>query len=297
MSRLLVGIETGGTKIVCAAAPEGDPRRILSRSSVATGEPDTTLAAVGDFIRTLDGEIAGVGIAAFGPLDLDPASPAYGSITSTPKAGWDGVDVLGRIRDAAAGAPARITTDVTGAALGELQWGAAQGASDVAYVTVGTGVGAGLIAGGRVLVGTGWPEIAHLPVARHPDDTFAGSCRFHGDCLEGVASGPAVRARNGIDTQELDAAARAKSNEITAFYLAQLAATLYFTLGIELIVFGGGVLKTPGLIEALQEAAAVRVGPAGARGSSRDLAIARTELDGEAGLYGSLLLAEQAAAG
>jgi fructokinase len=294
--RLLVGIETGGTKIHCASATVEDPKRILTRISIPTRGPDETLAAVARFVEGIGDDVAAIGVASFGPLDLDEESPSFGRLTSTPKRGWDGVDVLACIRVAApAGTPIQITTDVAGAAFAEAALGEGRASDRLAYVTVGTGVGAGIDLGGEVLVGTGWPEIGHLPVARHPQDTSPGTCRFHGDCLEGLASGPAISARSTSSGGAPSTQATDLSTDITAFYLAQLVAVLYFTLGIETVVLSGGVLKTPGLLHKVRETAAHRVGAAGSRGSSRPLTVTSSAFEGDAGLYGALLLANRAA--
>lgn len=293
---LLIGIETGGTTVKCASATLEEPSKIRTRTAIPTRGPDETLAAVADFIDGCGADVAGLGLAAFGPLDLTTGSPTYGHVTSTPKPGWDGIDVLGRVRGVApAGVPARITTDVTSAALAESEWGAGRGSHSLAYVTVGTGVGAGIIVGGHPLGGSGWPEIGHLPVARHPDDASSGICRFHGDCLEGLASGPAIAARKARTAGSSPAGIEVAGSDITAFYLAQLVAVLYFTLGIEVVVLGGGVLKTPGLLEKVKVASELRSGPIGANGSSRPLTVTGSSLEGDAGLIGSLLLACRAA--
>ncbi|SDP16908.1 fructokinase [Microbacterium testaceum StLB037] len=292
---LILGLETGGTKVLCAVGAVGDPTAEVARWSTSTRSPQRVLADIAEFLAPLAGAIRGVGIAAFGPLDLDCSSSNYGAITTSPKTGWDGFALLAAVQDLLPGVPCLITTDVAGAAYGEAQRGALRGARDLAYVTIGTGVGLGLLQRGELMVGTGWPEAAHIPVQRHPDDAFAGVCRFHGDCLEGLASGPAIAARN-LELQQTGVLRSAKQDlDVTAFYIAQLIATLYYCFGSERVVLGGGVMKTSGLIETIRWELAKRVGPPGSRGSSRSLSVELTALDGEAGLVGALLLAGEAA--
>lgn len=293
MTTLIAGIETGGTKVVCALAPLADPRRILTRTTLPTRGPIETLADVAGFLGSATGEIAGIGIASFGPLDVDPASPGYGRLTSTPKLGWEGTDVLGAM---AGGRPARLVTDVNGSALGEARWGAGAGTPDFVYLTVGTGVGGGLINGGELLAGSGWPEIAHVLVRRHPDDDFPGICPFHGDCVEGLVSGPAISGRWGRDGSSLDPDRAARNLRFSAYYLAQLVATLAYTVGIRLAVIGGGVSKTPGLLALVEREVERLMGPPGANGTAAGrIRILPPALGDDAGVLGALSLAESAA--
>ncbi|NQX25960.1 ROK family protein [Microbacteriaceae bacterium VKM Ac-2854] len=295
MSTLIAGIETGGTKVVCALAPLEEPRRILRRISLPTRGPVETLADIAAF---LTGDIAGVGVASFGPLDVDPASPTYGHLTSTPKLGWEGTDVLGAIGAALPGVPARLVTDVNGSALGEARWGAGAGVADFVYLTVGTGVGGGLINGGRLLAGSGWPEIAHVLVRRHPEDDFAGTCPFHGDCVEGLVAGPAILGRWGTDGSSLDPERAAQNLRFSAYYLAQLVATLAYTVGVRLAVIGGGVAKTPGLLPLVEREVERLMGPPGANGTAAGrIRILPPALGDDAGVLGALSLAESAARG
>lgn len=285
---LVVGVETGGTKVVCASAASDDPGTILERVSFPTTDPEQTLARIVEFADRPG--IAAVGVGSFGPVDVDPASPTYGYVTSTPKPGWRGTDVVGTLRRAL-GVPVTITTDVNGAALGEHRWGAGVGAADLAYVTVGTGVGAGVISGGRLLAGSGFPEIAHVPVSRHPDDVFPGRCPFHGDCLEGMACGPAISERWGADASSLGPERRELARDIEAHYLAQLVAVLAYTLGTSTVILGGGVAKTPGLREAVIAAAHRFIGPPEANGSGRPQPrILAPGLGEDAGIRGALAL-------
>ncbi len=194
---LVAGIELGGTKCACTLA--AGPDRIVAEAQVPTTTPAETLGAIE---RILDGwrdehGFAALGIACFGPLELRHDAPDYGFITATPKPGWAHTDVSPRLRRRY-GVPTAIDTDVTGAALAEARWGDAQGLSSFAYITVGTGVGAGIIVDGKAVMGIGHAEAGHMLVRRFPGDDWAGACPFHGDCVEGLAAGSAVEKRLGV---------------------------------------------------------------------------------------------------
>src|SRR5579864_2436407 len=193
---LYAGVELGGTK--CVAILAGSPDDIVAREVIATTSPEETLTAIER--RLLDWQnihhFDALGIASFGPIDVDPCSPTYGHMLATPKPGWAGADIAGRLQSAI-GVAAPFDTDVNGAALAEMRWGAGQGFEDFAYITVGTGVGVGLIVRGRPTRGFGHCELGHIRVARLPGDDWKGSCPFHGDCVEGLASGSALKARFG----------------------------------------------------------------------------------------------------
>lgn len=253
---LIGAIEAGGTKFVSALArPDGE---ILARSRVATRTPAECFPDLAAFFRQASAEhgpIAAFGVASFGPIDIDPASPGYGTFTTTPKPGWSGArfhDVLGQF-----GAPIVVDTDVNGAALGEWKSGAGQGCQTVAYTTVGTGIGSGIVRDGRTLTGFSHYESGHIPLPHdHAADPFAGTCPFHGDCLEGLASGPAIAARWG---RSLSDQADPASIELIAGYVAVLAANLVLLHMPDRLIFGGGVMKTPGLIPALRRATEARL--------------------------------------
>jgi fructokinase len=236
------GMELGGTKVVCAVGR--GPGEIVERTVFPTTTPDETLDRATRFLAA-HRPLAAVGIAAFGPLDLDPASAGYGSVTTTPKRDWPGTRVRERI-EAALGVPAPIDTDVSAAALAEWRWGAARGVDTAAYVTVGTGIGAGILVAGRPYRGLSHPEFGHVPVARDPSDDFPGVCPFHGDCLEGLASGPAIEARWHTDPPRLPADHEGWALE--AGYLGSALATLVLILAPGRIVLGGGVMTASGLI-------------------------------------------------
>ncbi len=294
---MIVGIETGGTKVVCAAGTS--PTEVLEVVTLPTEDPGTTLAAVVGFVtrRRRSGGLEGVGIGSFGPVGLDQHSATYGRILASPKVAWRGADVVGPIAEAA-GTPVAIETDVTAAAIGELRWGAGDGLTDLAYVTVGTGVGVGAVVRGRPLRGTAHPEAGHLVVRRHPDDDFAGVCPLHGDCLEGLASGPAVAARWGRPGTELGEHLGG-AVEIEAYYLAQLVTSLVYVLSPARIVLGGGVLGTPGLLDSVRARSAALLHGALDGHPAEDLAsgfVCRPGLGDRAGVVGALTMAADVAA-
>lgn len=246
--QLYGGIEAGGTKFVAVVG--SGPDGILDRVRVDTTDPETTLRACLDFFDR-HGGIRSIGIASFGPLELRPSHPEYGHITRTPKPLWSGADLLGPFAERF-GVPVAIDTDVNGAALAEVRWGAAQGLGNAVYLTVGTGVGGGLVVDGRPVSGLVHPEMGHVSVVRRRGDEFAGICPFHGDCLEGLASGPAIAARWGSPAEELDDIAAVV--EIEAATIASGLRQIVYVLAPERIVFGGGVSKLPGIHEAVNRA-------------------------------------------
>lgn len=248
---MFAGVEAGGTKFVVAVG--NGPDDLTEVVSFPTTAPGATLEHTVAAIRALTGGAApeAIGVAAFGPVDLHETSPTYGHIAATPKPGWSGADLVGPLATAF-GVPIALDTDVTGAALGETTWGASQGLSSSVYVTVGTGIGGGAVVGGRPLRGLVHPEMGHLLVRRHPDDDFAGVCPFHGDCLEGLAAGPAIEQRWGRAGRDLGDL-REPAVAIEAFYLGQLAAAVTLVLSPERIVLGGGVMKIPGLLEEVRD--------------------------------------------
>ncbi|MEZ3160735.1 ROK family protein [Microbacterium sp. BWT-B31] len=286
---LIAGVETGGTKTVAAVAAQGEPGTILAEVEVPTTTPDEVGARLREFLRS-HGDIARVGVAAFGPLDLDPASPAFGTVVATPKPGWSGVDLAALIGRR----PVAIVSDVTGAALGEAAAGATAGVRDSAYITVGTGIGVGVLLGGRPFSGTSHPELGHISMRRHPGDAFCGACPFHGgDCVEGLAAGPAVSARWGRPSHDLGVDLD-RAVEFEAFYLAQLIATVSYAYRPQRIVLGGGAMKIPGLLDAVREASVRELrGALGAGHPSNDPEhyLVRPALGDRSGVTGALRLA------
>ncbi len=260
---MIAGIETGGTKVVCAVSRTGSPHEVIGMRRIPTGAPGETLRSVDAFFTEMaDLEpIEALGVASFGPLNVSRDEDRFGWITGTSKPGWLNTDLLGRI-DLASRVPTAVMSDVSGAALGEYRWGAGVGARSLAYATFGTGVGVGIVLRGTTLQGNGFPELGHLLVRRHPWDDFAGSCPFHGDCVEGLAAGPSVLARWGRDTSSMTGAVRERAFEILGWYVAQVVATVAYTTGVDRVVVGGGVLKAPGLLdEARRQLPRVTGGP------------------------------------
>ncbi len=293
---LLGGIEAGGTKFVCALGHGPDDLRAELRLPTTT--PSETIAAAVEFFAGAAGrgELAAVGIASFGPLDPDPASPTFGHITSTPKPGWAGTDLVGPVARAL-GVPVGFDTDVNGAALAEHRWGAGRGLDTLVYLTVGTGIGGGAMVGGRPLHGLLHPEMGHLLIARRDDDDYAGSCPFHGACLEGLASGPAIERRWGRKAETLPADHPAW--ELEAHYLALGLANLVLVLSPERIILGGGVMAQRQLFPLIRRRLAGLLGgylQAPALASDHEEYIVPPALGSRAGVCGAIALAEQAAA-
>jgi len=243
-------IEAGGTKFNVGIG--GSDGKLEASGQFATRSPDETLSAV---IAWLDeavarsGPIAAVGIATFGPVDTDVSSTDLGRLGPTPKVAWRGVNLADPFRRF--DVPLGLDTDVNGAALAELRWGAAEGCKRACYLTVGTGIGGGAVLDGRMLSGRSHPEMGHMFVRRHPRDDFPGTCPAHGDCLEGLASGDAIKARWKAALSNLDAGH--PGHEIVAGYLAQACVNIVATLAPERIVLGGGVIAARGLLAMIQD--------------------------------------------
>lgn len=238
MSELYGGVETGGTWCVCAIGR--GPDEIVAHERFATGAPEQTLARIAGFFE--DGPaIVHLGIGSFGPVDLDPASPTWGHVTSTPKPGWASTAIAGPLRDRL-GVPIAFENDVNAAALGERRWGAGRDAPSLCYVTIGTGIGAGLLIDDRPVHGLVHPEVGHLRVPHDRDrDPFAGSCPFHGDCWEGLASGPALRERWGAEPHEL--ADDHPAWELEAEYVALGVLAIVMVASPHRVILGGGVME------------------------------------------------------
>jgi fructokinase len=289
---VFAAIEAGGTKFRVAIT-EG--REIVADATIPTTTPDETLGASIDFIRGADA-VAAVGIACFGPLDLDPSSSFYGSITATPKAYWSNTPVMKRVRDAL-GVPVSIDVDVGGAALGEWTWGAARGLSNFIYLTIGTGIGGGVFVDGKVHHGMGHPEMGHITLERVPGDEYAGLCPFHAACLEGMAAGPAIEDRWGQRGREL--ADRDEVWDLEATYLAEALRTYTYVAAPQRIVIGGGVMQRPGLLELVRSKLEEQLNgyaTSAIRSGSLDSYVVAPEFGQEAGLIGAIALAMQAAA-
>lgn len=244
---LIAGVELGGTKVICVLA--SGPDAVRDRVSIATTTPDETLGAVEAVLRRWSGYEA-LGIASFGPVSLDRSAPNYGFITATTKPGWSDTDVGMRLAHVA-GVPVGFDSDVNGAALGEGRWGASRDVADHAYITVGTGVGVGLVLGDTPVAGLTHPELGHIRPVRVAGDAWPGACVFHGACVEGLVSGTAIRARTGISAQDLPSDHPAWNG--VAHTLAQLCHMLVLTGIPRRIVLGGGVMVgTPHLFPAIR---------------------------------------------
>ncbi|MDO7907383.1 ROK family protein [Paenibacillus sp. JX-17] len=233
---ILGAIEAGGTKFVCGTGDEQG--NVHDRISFPTTTPQETMEQVIKYFS--DKKVEALGVGSFGPIDPIVGSDTYGYITSTPKPHWAQYNLIGKLKEHF-DVPTTFDTDVNGAALGEYTWGAAQGLDSCLYITVGTGVGAGAVVGGRLLHGLSHPEMGHILVRRHQDDHFAGFCPYHGDCLEGLAAGPAIHQRWNKAGAELGPDHPAW--EMEAHYLAQALMSYVLILSPQKIVMGGGVMK------------------------------------------------------
>jgi len=289
-------IEGGGTKFICAigSSPVEPDESVV----VPTSDPESTLTACVQFFADAErrfGPIDALGFACFGPLDLRIDSPTFGHMLATPKPAWSGADVLAPLRSRFA-VPVAIDTDVAAAALAEWRLGAGRGFGSVAYVTVGTGIGADVAPRDKLTRRLMHPEMGHISVRRDPRDAFAGVCPFHGDCLEGLASGPAIYKRWGCQLTELPP--QHEAWQIIGGYLGQLAAAMALMLSVECIVFGGGVMASGALLSHVRTAAAAALNgylqPLSHAGAL-DAYITAPQLGSRAGIAGAFLLAESMA--
>lgn len=297
------GIEAGGTKFLCAVS-HGYEHGFLARARFDTGSnPKQLLTQVVDWFLDAQrqfGRLESLGVASFGPVEPDPRSPQFGTITTTPKPGWQHTDLLGPLRAAFPGVRLGFDTDVNGAALGERRWGAGQGLEDFVYITVGTGIGGGGFSGGRLLHGLMHPEMGHLSIPQEPGDDFPGVCPFHGHCWEGLCSGPAITARTGIPVERLSAKHPAWDAVIHA--MAHALVNIICVLSPRRILLGGsvrraGLLGEAAFFERLRAAVSRQLhnylaSPAFTPSGLRSF-IVPPALGDDAGLWGSLALAEQ----
>lgn len=280
---LYLAVETGGTKLL-ARLVQGDT--LVDEERWPTSTPDAALAALVAFAGGR--QVAGIGIAAFGPVVVDPAAPDYGEVLATPKPGWAGANLRASLSDRL-GAPAALDTDVNLAAMAEQHHGAGRGCASVAYVTVGTGIGAGLARDGRTLSGALHPEVGHVPVLRCKGDTSPSGCPFHPSCAEGMAAGPGVQARlqgRTLEDSPSDFAA-------IADYIGQLFATIVLVWSPHRIVAGGGVLSVPGLREVATERMSAALGGYGVGPAASAAEFITAPMLENAGLEGALLLARR----
>lgn len=278
-------IEAGGTKFVLGIADADGA--ISARHQIPTTTPEETLGASIAWFQAQGLSPAAIGIASFGPIDLNRASPTWGHVTNTPKPHWSGADLVGPFARAF-GCPVGIETDVNGAALAEAQWGAGRGHGSLLYFTIGTGVGGGFVSGGRLLHGLSHPEMGHIRMPRHPADAdFAGHCPFHGDCLEGLTAGPSIIARWGASLSDLPAGH--PGADIIAWYWGKAITTFQAIMEPARIVLGGGVMATPGLIDRIR-AEATASGAGYFVGDPASIVVA-PGLGGNSGLLGALAVA------
>jgi fructokinase len=249
---LVGGIEAGGTKFVCTVGTGPEELRTMTRFPTTT--PDETLGRAISFFKEQEAQeepLSAIGVASFGPVDPDPDSPTFGFITSTPKMDWVNTDFIGALQEHFE-VPMGFDTDVNGAALAEGKWGAAAGLHTFIYLTIGTGIGGGALVNDRLLHGLIHPEMGHIRL--HHDwerDPFPGNCPYHGDCLEGMAAGPAIEERWGQKGQELEPGHPAW--DLEADYLAQALQSLVCVLSPQRIIMGGGVMNQTGLIAKVRE--------------------------------------------
>lgn len=293
----IAAMEAGGTKFVLGLfSAEASGRRkpeLLASSTIPTTSPGETLSSAGDFFAEASrktGPIDVFGIGSFGPVELRPQSPDWGHITATPKPHWAGTDMAGYFNGRFK-VPVAFDTDVNAAAYSEFLWGSAQGLGDFVYITVGTGIGGGIFSGGNLVHGLSHPELGHIRLAREPDDPFRGSCPYHHDCLEGLASGPSIAARWDMNPAEIPEDHEAW--ELESRYLARAIATYALVISPELVLLGGGVGMRPGIAERV----AVLVGeelagyvPALARPGRLQDFVQRPKLGADAGILGAAAL-------
>ncbi len=297
MAPLFGGIEAGGTKFVCAIGR--GPDDVAAEARFATTTPEETIGAAIEFFAAESrrlGPLGAVGIASFGPIDPEPSSPKFGHITTTPKPGWQQVDFAGAV-GRPLGVPVGFDTDVNVAALGEWRWGAGRGVDNLVYLTIGTGIGGGALVGGKPVHGLVHPEMGHIRIPHDRQaDPFAGCCPFHGDCLEGLASGPAMAARWKQSGESL--AADHPGWALEAQYLALALVNIICTLSPERIIMGGGVMAHAGLVERVRRDVSQLLNgyvQSPAILEEIDQYIVTPGLGHRSGVLGAIALAEQAA--
>lgn len=293
--RPILAIEAGGTKVVCAAGRTWAEVRAGDKLVVPTGDPHQTLDTVAAWFGDRHPGVGpeAVGVAAFGPLDL-----ATGKVGPTPKPGWSGFDWPAALEHRFPGTAAAVDTDTNGAAFAEWRWGAGKGLDVVVYLTVGTGIGGGVVVSGRVLHGLVHPEMGHMRVPLQADDRFAGTCPFHGSCLEGLAAGPAVEARWGRPGHRLPPDHPAW--DLESRYLASAVANLVLVLSPRIVVLGGGVMAVPGLLSAVRAGVQRLLGgyvDSATLGEGIDRYVVGPGLGPDSGVVGAFALGQAAAAG
>jgi fructokinase len=282
---MLGAVEAGGTKFVCAIGDEAG--KIIERIQIPTTVPEETMPKVIEFFKGYPLEAIGVG--SFGPLNLDKESPRYGYITSTPKPGWRNYPIV-RTLENEFGIPIGFNTDVNAAALGEAIYGAAKGLDSCLYITIGTGIGAGAVVHGKLLQGLSHPEMGHILVRRHPVDEYRGNCPYHGDCLEGLASGPAIEARwvaKGVDLGD-----RPEVWDLQGYYIAQALMQYMLILSPKKVILGGGIMHQKQLFSSIYKNLKEIIADYIILPELSDY-IVSPGLGDDAGITGSLMLAQQ----
>ncbi|WP_045858432.1 ROK family protein [Teredinibacter purpureus] len=291
MGKLYGAVEAGGTKFICAV---GRGPNEIETVQIATITPTETLAQVIEFFKPYASTLTALGVGSFGPIDLNRESPTYGYITSTPKPGWAQTDILGVLREHF-DVPIGFDTDVNAAALGEGVWGAAQGLDDYIYITIGTGIGGGVVSGGRLVHGLLHPELGHCFIPKRAGDDYKGRCPFHGDlCFEGLAAGPAIEER--WQTPGVALPVDHPAWELEADYIAKALVTFIATLSPQKIILGGGVMAQSQVITQVREKV-----PAYLNGYIQHPAITDNieqtivlpGLGSQAGILGAMVLAQQ----
>lgn len=288
-SRLLGAVETGGTKIVCAVGDEDG--NILERIRIPTDVPEKSIPEVIGFFEGKG--IDAIGIGAFGPIDVIPGSPGYGCIRKCERRGWSHYPLLRTLCDSL-DVPGRMDTDVNAACLGEHVHGAGKGCGVLMYITVGTGIGVGIVIDGRPLHGMMHPEGGHVPAIRHPDDSFEGTCPFHGSCIEGLACGPAIQERWGAPASSLYE--RPEVWEMESRYLSQLVCGCVMTVAPNKVVMGGGVMSQKSLFPMIRKGVADLLSGYMDCPETADMDeyIVPSPLNGDSGILGALELAKSA---
>lgn len=285
------GIDAGGTTFKCIVG--SGPSGILAEHAVPVGSPEHTLGECERFFQSAfreHGQPRALGLASFGPADLDKASPNYGHITSTPKPYWQNTDMVGYFNEAFR-LPTAFDTDVNGALLAEQRWGAAQGLHSAVYVTVGTGIGAGVMMDGQLAHGAMHVEAGHMLLPKHADDGFQGICPFHGACLEGLASGPAIAERWLKKPEKLPSDHAAW--QLQAHYLAAMCVNLALFYSPQKIILGGGVMQQPVLLANIRQSYLAQMnGYLGDQTGGIDDFIQTAALGSKAGALGALALAQ-----
>lgn len=290
------GLEAGGTKFVCAVGT--GPSDLRERTEFPTTSPGETIRSAVAFFNACSShaKLKAIGIGSFGPIDLHPDSPTFGCITSTPKQGWQNFDIVGAIRSGAGVSRVAFDTDVNAAALGEARWGAALDLDTFVYLTIGTGIGGGAMVNGRLLHGLLHPEMGHMRVPHdRRADPFAGCCPWHGDCLEGLASGEAMRRRWGMPGHMIPPGHAAWSLEVN--YLASALVNLICSMSPQRLILGGGVMQgldLPALHDAVRELLNGYLQAAPILDHISEY-IVRPRLGANAGVLGAIALAQSAA--